>query len=147
MQSTEENLRRSIIVGWINLLQLIVVMFLVSLVRSAIANDFTSFGKDPGNLGLDIMIVIFSIYAVMPVLVKMFDARAFRWLLVGVSIFFLLLFIAHQITHMVVDKMPLNIYHLLDFSHHLIMVWVIFCTIQWARLAEVAAPVRSRKLA
>ena len=90
MLSKQENLRQSIIVGWINLLQLVVVMFVVSLIKLAIANDFTPFGKDPGYMGLNIMIVVFTIYAVIPILLRIFDGNVFRWLMVGISIFFLL---------------------------------------------------------
>lgn len=134
MLSKQESLRQTVIVGWINLLQLVVVMFVVSLITSAIANDFTRFGKDPGYAGLNIMIVVFAIYAAVPILVRAYDGHAFRWFMVGISIFFLLFFIAHQLTHMMVDKTPLTLYSILDFSHHFIMLWVIVCTIRWARM-------------
>lgn len=133
MSSVSENYRQSVVIGWVNLLQLVVVMFVISLLKSAIENDFTPFGRDPGIMGMNIMIVVFTIYAVIPILVKMFDAQAFRWFIVGISIFFLLFFIAHQLTHMIVDKMPLNLYHLLDFAHHFIILWVIVSAIRWAR--------------
>ncbi|RQP22645.1 hypothetical protein [Piscinibacter terrae] len=135
-KQVQDELRRSITVGWINALQLVVIMFLVSVVRAAIANDFKPFGRDPGNLGLDIMIVIFAIYALIPVAVRMFDGLIFRWTMVGAAVFFFLMFIAHQLTHMVVDKMPLNIYHVLDFSHHAVLLWLIVCSVRWARMAD-----------
>lgn len=135
-KDTQDALRHSITVGWICALQLVVIMFVVSLCRAAIANDFRPFGRDPGNMGLDIMIVIFAIYAVMPMLMRMFDGRIFRWFMVGAAVFFFLMFIAHQLTHMYVDHMPLNIYHVLDFAHHAVLLWVSVCSVQWARLSE-----------
>lgn len=135
-KAIQETLRRRITVGWISALQLVVIMFVVSLVRAAIANDFKPFALDPGNRGLDMMIVIFAIYAVIPVLVRVFDGLLFRWAMVGASVFFFLMFIAHQLTHMVVDKMPLSIYDVLEFSNHAVMLWVIVCSVRWARLAE-----------
>lgn len=140
MKNAQDKYRDAIQLGWVNALQLVVIMFLVSVTRAAIANDFKGFGKDPGNTGLDIMIVIFAIYALLPVLVRMFDGRIFRWFMVGAGVFFLLMFIAHQLTHMYVDKMPLNIYHVLDFAHHGLMIWVTYCSVQWARLASAPAP-------
>lgn len=139
MLSKQETMRQSVIVGWINLLQLVVVMFVISLIKSAIENDFTPFGRDPGIQGMNIMIVVFTIYALIPVLVRMFSATPFRWFIVGISIFFLLFFIAHQITHLAVDKMPLTLYSLLDFAHHLMMLWVIVCAIRWARIPATEA--------
>lgn len=133
MLPASEQYRKSIIIGWISLLQLVVVMFIVSLLRSAIANDFRPFTKDPGYTGMNIMIVVFTIYAAIPIFVNLFDGRVFRWFIVGISIFFLLFFIAHQLTHMLVDKMPLSMYHVLDFAHHFIILWVIVCAIRWAR--------------
>jgi hypothetical protein len=135
-KQAQEALRHSITIGWICALQLVVIMFLVSLVRAAIANDFRPFGRDPGNLGLDIMIVIFAIYAVIPMLLRLFDGPVFRWFMVGVAVFFFLMFIAHQLTHMMVDHMPLNIYHTLDFAHHAVLLWVSVCSVRWARLSE-----------
>lgn len=132
----QETLRRHITIGWISALQLVVIMFLVSLVRAAIANDFKRFGVDPGDRGLNIMIVIFAVYALIPVLVRMFDGRVFRWTTVGVAVFFWLMFIAHQLSHLLVDKTPLSIYHVLDFSHHAVLLWVIVCSVRWARMAE-----------
>lgn len=139
MLSKQESLRQTIIVGWITLLQLVVVMFVVSLISSAIANDFSAFGKDPGYLGLNIMIVVFAIYAAIPILVRAFNGNPFRWFMVGISIFFFLFFIAHQLTHMIVDKMPLSLYSILDFSHHFIILWIIVCTIRWARIPSTDA--------
>jgi hypothetical protein len=133
MLPKQENLRQSIIIGWIALIQLVVVMFIVAIYRGAIANDFTGFVKDPGSLGIDIMIVVFTIYALVPVLVRAIDWRVFRWFMVGISVFFLLFFIAHQLTHMIVDNTQLNLYHVLDFAHHFLMLWIIACTIRWAR--------------
>ena len=132
----QDTLRRHITVGWICALQLVVITFLVSLVRAAIANDFELFVHDPGNRGLDITIVIFAIYALIPVLVRMFDGVVFRWTMVGAAVFFFLMSIAHQLIHMVVDKMPLSLYHVLDFSHHTVLLWVIVCSVRWARMAE-----------
>lgn len=138
MLSKPEYLRQSIAIGWIVLLQLVIVMFIVSILRGAIANDFTGFAKDPGQLGTNIMIVVFTIYALVPALVRTFEWRAFRWFVVAISIFFFLFFIAHQLTHMYVDNTQLNLYHTLDFAHHAVMLWIIVCSIQWARLRETA---------
>lgn len=136
MLSKQEYLRQTLIVGWIALLNLVVVMFIVSIYRGAIADDFSGFGKDPGTLGMDIMIVVFAIYALIPVLVRCTDRVPLRWFMVLTSCFFFLFFIAHQLTHMIVDGTRLNLYHVLDFAHHFLMLWMIVCSIRWLRARD-----------
>lgn len=135
LPAQQDELRNSLIIGWISALLLILIMFVVSLVKAAIANDFTRFAKDPGTFGLNMMIVIFAIHAVIPVALRMFKGTVFRWTMVGVAIFFLLMFVAHGLTHMFIDKMPMNIYHTLDWTHHGVMLWIIVMNIRWARAA------------
>ena len=139
MLDQQEKYRQSIIVGWIMLLQIVLVMFIISLLRGAIKNDFSGFAKDPGELGTNIMIIVFAIYAIIPVMVRICSAIFIRWFTFGISIFFLLFFIAHQLTHMIVDNMPLNIYHVLDFTHHAIILWVIVCSYKWAKTRDLAS--------
>lgn len=133
MQAKKDYLRQTQIVGWIALLQVVIVMFVIGLCRAAVEGDFSKFARDPGQFGLDIMIVVFTLYAAIPVLLQAFEFRAFRWFMVAVSIFFFLFFVAHQIGHMVMDKTALNINHVLDFAHHILMLWMIVCAIRWAR--------------
>lgn len=135
LQARQEDLRNSLVVGWICALLLILTMFVVSLVKAAIATDFSRFAKDPGNIGLNMMIIIFAIHAVIPVALRVFNGVVFRWTMVGVGIFFFLMFLAHELTHMFVDKMPMNIYHTLDWTHHGLMLWIIAMNILWARAA------------
>lgn len=122
-----------IAISWIVLLQIVLVMFIISILRGAVANDFSGFAKDPGEMGTNIMIVVFTIYALLPVLVFLLTHVIFRWFYFALAIFFLLFFIAHQVTHMIVDNMPLNLYHLLDFAHHGVMILVIILSLKWAR--------------
>lgn len=129
----------TIAISWITLLQLVVVMFIVSILRGAVANDFSGFAKDPGEMGTNIMIVVFTIYALLPIFIFVFTHVIFRWIYFALAIFFLLFFVAHQITHMIVDNMPLNMYHLLDFAHHGVMIFVIVLSLLWARRKELTA--------
>ncbi|MES2674926.1 MAG: hypothetical protein V4660_11855 [Pseudomonadota bacterium] len=136
MLSKQEQYRQSVIVGWIMLLQVVLVMFIISILRGAVKNDFSGFAKDPGIGGTNIMIIVFAIYAILPVLLRAMDYIFLRWFTFAISIFFLLFFIAHQLTHMIVDNMPLNLYHVLDFTHHGIILWVIVCSFKWAKCKD-----------
>jgi hypothetical protein len=138
--SKPEYLRQSLIIGWVSLLQLRVVLFVIALSRSAVANDFTSFAKDPGMQGTNIMIVLFALHALVPVLVRAFDGQVFRWIVAVISGFFLLFFSAHEISHLLAkDEMYWNLEKILDLSHLALMLWVAVCAIRWARLQEKSA--------
>jgi len=136
MESKQLFYRNALIIGWIQLLQIVVVMFIVSILRAAVDNDFTGFVKDPGTLGTNVMIVVFTIYAALPFILKLFGHTFMRWLNFGLLIFFFLFFVAHQLTHMIVDQMPLNLYHLLDFAHHIIILIMAYIGFLWARCKE-----------
>jgi hypothetical protein len=139
LQAQQDELRNSIVIGWISALMLITIMFVVSLVKGAITNDFSRFAKDPGSFGLNVMIVIFAIHAVIPIALRVFNSTAFRWTMVGIAIFFLLMFLAHELTHMFIEKLPISIYRTLDWTHHGVMLWIVVMNIKWARAAGQAA--------
>jgi hypothetical protein len=134
--SKQDYYRRSVFIGWIVLLQAVVVMYVVTFLRAMIDNDFTDFIRHPGHGGANLMIVVMTIYLFIPVLVKIADWVIFRWVIFGVSIFFFLFFVAHQLTHMIMDGIPLNMAHLVDFAHHIIALWVIYSAFKWARSRE-----------
>lgn len=134
MSSKQNRLRLSIILGWVGLLQLRVVLFIIALMRGAIENDFKSFAEDPGYLGMNIMIVIFTIYVFIPIFVQLWARPFFKWFLFGVSVFFLLFFVAHELTHLHNDAVYMSLEKLLDLSHIVILFWVVACTLQWARI-------------
>ncbi len=120
-------------------------MFVVSVVRAGVANDFRSFKDDPGTQGMNTMAVVFTIYALIPMLLCLFDGRFFRWAMLVPALLFFLMFFGHQLGHMVVDKTPLGIDDAMNFGHHALLLWIIVCTVRWARLA--AAPQRTGALA
>lgn len=134
MPSKYERLRLSIIFGWIGLLQLRIVLFVIALTRSAIENDFSSFATDPGYLGMNIMIVLFTIYVFIPILVQVWDKSAFKWFIFGLSVFFLLFFMAHELSHLHADAVYMSLEKLLDLSHIAILLWVTARTFQWSRM-------------
>jgi hypothetical protein len=129
----KKNLRHFIILGWVILLQLSVIMFVVSLTRSAINANFATFADDPGHRGMNIMAVVFSLQAVVPLLVWRFDARAFRWFVAGFTAFFLLFYAAHEVSHLIQDAVYMEFDKVLAFAQLAVLVWVTACAVRWAR--------------
>lgn len=133
MNSENKQLRELVAIGWIMMLMVIVLMFIIDLSKSAIYTDFSKWASDPGYGGLKALIVVLTIYLFMPMLIRTVNARWFRWTVVVLTIFFTLFFIAHQISHMLAGDKPMSIFHVLDFSHHVLGIWTASLAVIWAR--------------
>jgi len=136
MKSKEENLRALVAQGWTSLALVALTMFVVALMKSAVNNDFQGWATHPGIIAVHIMIVVYAIYVFMPIFIRTFHWRVFRWVVVGITVFFMLFFVAHQLSHLVTDGEPLNIFHILDFVHHFVCLWTIIYAVQWARCPD-----------
>lgn len=119
--------------GWVMMFLIFLAMFVIDLTKSAIAIDFAKWSHDPGNGGLKVLIIVMLFYAFMPVLIKMTNARWFKFVAIGLAVFFTLFFIAHQLTHIVAGDKPTGLMSLLDIAHHILGVIVIYASIGWLR--------------
>jgi surface polysaccharide O-acyltransferase-like enzyme len=150
--NTYDDLKNRIALGWIAMLFCVVGGFMMDLIKSAVSNDFSKWSSDPGPVGMQIVSTVIVIYIVMPLLVRSVTAGWFRWTLVGLTVFFALFFVAHQVAHALSGTRPFDIVHAFDFAHHAVAIWQIVLTARWARMTndsfEVASvPHRSAGLA
>ena len=111
-------------------------MFLVAILYGAIANDFSEFLVHPGEIGVNITIINIVIYATLALLVRFFSHVFFRWFVFGLSIFFFLFFIAHQLSHLIVEGKSLSLFSTLDFAHHSIALLLAVLSFLWARAGK-----------
>lgn len=141
----DDELRSRIAQGWTAMFFCVMCGFVVDLIKSAVYNDFGKWANDPGPVGLNMVSVVMVIYIVMPMLVRSIGATWFRWTLVGLTVFFGLFFVAHQVAHALTNSRPFDIVHAFDFAHHGLVVWMVLLTSRWARrpTAEAAETVRS----
>jgi hypothetical protein len=145
--NTYDDLKNRIALGWIAMLFCVVGGFMVDLIKSAVYNDFSKWSSDPGPVGMQIISTVIVIYIVMPLVVRNVSAVWFRWTLVGLTVFFALFFLAHQVAHALSGTRPFDIVHAFDFAHHAIAIWQIVLTARWARAISdepVMAPVPHR---
>lgn len=133
MSEKERYYQISIMFGWLVLLHVVVIMFLISLLLGAVENDFSEFNTHPGEEGVNIMIVVFMSYAVMPLLVRLLTNIICRWIFFAFSILAFLLFLSHHLTHVFVDRDPMTIFNILDFTHHAVSIFLMVLTFFWAR--------------
>lgn len=143
MKDREQTLRDVVVQGWTMMFLVFLAMFIADLTKSAIVQDFGKWHQDPGHGGLTVLLVVMGIYTFMPMLARTVAARWFRWTVVGITAFFTLFFVAHQLAHMLAGDKPFGMLHVLDFSHHLLGIWVTGAAVAWARTlpAEAPAPV------
>ncbi|MBW8877598.1 MAG: hypothetical protein JF614_21745 [Acidobacteria bacterium] len=141
MQLKEESLRGQIALGWIMNLVVLAVMLLFMTIESILRDDnFMSLRIDPGQ-SIKWMAYLIAYYALMPIYihgVQSLKPRAFRWVAVGLAVVGFLFFLLHHLAHWHAGQRPDFSSHVLDLVFHLIGLWVIFNSVQWARIPAVA---------
>jgi len=133
MQAPYDELRSRIAQGWTAMFFMVICGFLSDLIKSAVTADFTKWDRDPGPIGLNIVSCVMAIYIFMPVLIRAVKAQWFRWLVVTLTVFFSLFFVAHQVAHALSGTRPFDIVHVFDFGHHILGIWVTVLAVRWAR--------------
>ena len=91
---------------WTSQLLLLLGMLVLSLLQSAIKDDFGVFLIDPGEPGWRAFCVLVAAYAVMPVATRIFASPWFRWLNAGLLTLTLLVPVGHQLKHFLEGKPP-----------------------------------------
>jgi hypothetical protein len=139
---TEEALRTQIALGWVLALLVLGWMFSVLITQSALADDgFRELHHDPGLRGLPSLIDTIPFYALMPIyvyLVSGFRTRALRWVAVATAGLGFVFWILHHLSHWHRGTRPDATSHVLDITLHLIGLWVLVRSIQWAKLPPPA---------
>ncbi|MGD2115316.1 MAG: hypothetical protein PVG07_09700 [Acidobacteriota bacterium] len=137
MEPRDESLRQRVALGWALLMLIQTTMLVFMIVESVFDdNDFASLRFDPGPDGLKMIAFVFAVYALMPVVVHLVHGRGnriLRWIvavLAMLSFFFLLL---HHIAHWYYGQRPDLSSHALDTVVHVVGLWLIVSSIQWAR--------------
>lgn len=131
-----DNYQRKIITGWTSLLLLTILMVMFMIYTSVYENnDFAALKHDPGAAGLNAVIVLTAIYAVMPFVVYLIQSsnvRFLRWICVVVAMLSMLFLIMHHLKHFTEGSRPDAVSNLIDILMHLIGAWIIYFSIRWA---------------
>jgi len=133
MQQRYDALQSRIAQGWTSMFFMVLCGFLTDLIKSAVGNDFDKWKTDPGYMGLSMVSVVMAIYIFMPMLIRTINAHWFRWLVVVLTVFFSLFFVAHQVAHALSGTRPFDMIHVFDFGHHILGIWVTVLASRWAR--------------
>jgi len=119
--------------GWILMFLVLICIFLTEFATSVIQNDLSMLRSKEGEKALKAMVVLMLLHAFVPMLVCTWNAPWFRWAVVGITGVLAVAMLAHEIVHLVTGTKPIGIFHLLDFAHHGLGIWVTFIAIRWAK--------------
>ncbi|SFU36687.1 hypothetical protein [Pseudoduganella namucuonensis] len=117
---------------WTTQLLLLLGVLVLGFLQAAIKDDFSIFLHDPGDAGWNAIIILISFYAVMSVLVRVYDGTWFRWLNVPLLLTTLLFPVRHQTKHIMEGQMP-NQAVALEVLIVLIAILGTVLAVRWAR--------------
>lgn len=143
-----DKLRTQIAIGWVTLLFLLLIMLLFGVILSAFDNDqFSALRSDFGRGVLRVMTYVVGAYALMPLLTFILDAsrfQALRWLMVAFASINFLFMLMHHMSHWHAGQRPTFNSHFLDLTYHAIGLYVLYCSIQWAKRDNQSVPNAAR---
>lgn len=119
--------------GWVLMFLVLICIFLTEFATSVIQDDLSMLRSREGEEALKAMVLLMLLHAFVPMLVCALTASWFRWTVVGITGVLVVLMLAHEIVHLVTGTKPFGIFHLLDFAHHGLGIWVTFIAIRWAK--------------
>ncbi len=137
-----EQFRSLVAQGWTMMCIVFVSNLLVDLIKNSVAGPALQvpWAEHLSMGGIQFILVIISIYAIMPVLIRTLSATWFRWTVVGLTVAMGLFVAAHEISHLTALTKPWGLFHALDITHHILVVWVTIGATLWARQPIVRLP-------
>lgn len=139
METNAQWLRHKISLGWIAMLLVLTVMLAHMILLGIYAeNDFAALKRDPGPGFLKYLMLVYCLYAVMPIYIYSVERKALRWVGVGVASLFFLFFVLHHLGHWVAGDRPGVLSHALEAALHVLGLWVVVNSVRWARIQSGA---------
>jgi hypothetical protein len=133
-----ESLRSIVAQGWTLMFVVFVANLVIDLVKNTVGGAVVQ-TRWAGHLnmgGVQFILVIMALYALMPMLVRAVSAPWFRWAVVGLTVFMALFVAAHEVSHLSPVDKPFGLFHALDITHHLLAIGVTVAAIGWARQTD-----------
>ncbi len=147
----EERWRSLVAQGWTTMLLIFVSNMVMDIVRASVERKLVNWSDHLGPQGIQVVLVVLTLYAVMPLLVRAISARPFIVVAVMLTFFMGLFVAAHEVSHITTTRdKPFGILHILDLLHHVVAGFVMYAGIRWFRAvsrrvegASVDAPART----
>lgn len=134
MYKTHKPIEATVAQGWILMFLIFVCITIVEFLNATVSGNLSIYTSDEGAAALRVMVMLMLLHAFVPMLVLTFDVRWFRWSIAVLTLLFGLLMIGHEVMHIFVAKnRDFGVFDLLDFSHHVLAIWVAILAVRWAR--------------
>ena len=138
MTTQEPNYRAIIATSWGSMLALLLAMLMLSPLQYAMNGQYEALTKvlreDPSPLGLQVLIVMLCLNALVQVTVYARSCRTAKVSVFILSVLYGLFFLVHNIVHMVGGE-PLGLQSVLDFTHHALAGFAIWGAWRWQKAA------------
>lgn len=118
--------------GWSGMLFLLFLMMLTDIIEGGMKKDFTLLIQDPGIRGLWFIAFMTITNVCVQMAIYTFEDRNFRWFVFGLTLFYTLFFIGHQLNHILSGE-GIDIHFFLDITHHAIGFWATRYAYKWAK--------------
>lgn len=135
-QISNDRFRAMVAQGWTLMFMVFVSNLVIDLIKNAVRGDATQWAQHLGMPGVQLLLVVMAIYALMPMLVRSLSAPWFRFTVVGLTVFMGLFVGAHEISHLSPNDKPFGIFHTLDLTHHVLVIWVTVAAVRWSRQGD-----------
>jgi hypothetical protein len=134
MSSPQTNYRAVIATSWGGMLVILLAMLILEPLRYAMSGQYETLTSllrtDPGPLGLQVLIALLCLNALVQVTVHAFSCRAAKMSVLVLSVLYGLFFLAHNVVHFLGGE-ALGLQSLLDFTHHGLAVFAIWGAWHW----------------
>jgi len=128
-----ERMRKIVAQAWTSMLVVYVGSNVMDQIRISVAGSQAEWAEHRNIHSVELVLVMMSLYAVMPVLVRTLSARWFRGAVIGVTALMTLFVGAHEISHLSASDKPFGLLHALDMTHHLLGIWALVAAVIWFR--------------
>ena len=138
MQVIETNYRAVIPTSWGGMLAVLLAMLMLSPLQYVMNGQYEALTlvlrNDPSPLGLQVLIVLLCLNAIVQVTVHARSCRTAKVCVLVLSVLYGLFFLAYNIVHMVGGE-PLGLQSVLDFTHHVLAGLAIWGAWRWQKAA------------
>ncbi len=128
------NFRQTLSTAWSGMLTLLITMLLLDPIQHAMNGRYAELSqtlkKDPGELGLTLLIGMLCFNALTQVGIQLFSNYAWRAFVLIASVTYGLFFLIHQVVHLIGGE-TFGLHTVLDLTHHILAITSVLAAWKW----------------
>lgn len=128
------NFRQTLSAAWSGMLAVLITMLLLDPIQHAMNGRYAelsqSLKKDPGELGLTLLIGMLCFNALIQVGIQLFSNHAWRVFVLIASMTYGLFFLIHQVVHLIGGE-TFGLHTVLDLTHHILAIASVLTAWKW----------------